>query len=154
MKNILYIIILLCFVSCKKNYNQEVEIIEPSEIISKDKINQLLQNAINLGDTLAYDSISSYSVMQHTNIDFYYYSQLMANKYSYSKAYYDLYKTLSEQGTKINNIDIYSSDKHTKQLANYYLLKSWELGFKRASVDIKQIFGDSIPHSKTYFCND
>lgn len=117
-----------------------------------DFLNTMLEKGINNGDTIAYDKAFAYVMQNGGYTEFYYYALLMANKHNYNKAYHSLFILLTREGKKVNGIDIYSSDEKTQRLANYYLLKSYELGYKSAYPTLENIFGSNIPNSEHYLC--
>ena len=147
----IYFFVLTALIACnsknEKSFNDAKE-----ETVNEKLLNKFLGEAINEGNIASYDKVSSIFFEDNRYSDFYFYAMLMANKYKYPRAYYDLYIIMSRKGVTINDIQLYSNDNNTRKLANYFLLKSYELGLKEAFVDLKGIFGKNIPLSKEYLC--
>ena len=66
-------------------------------------------------------------------------SFIMANKYNYKEAYYDIYRSLARCS---DEVPIDSLDKTTKNLALFYLLKANERGSSNAYYAVQEIFKD------------
>lgn len=146
IKNFLIGSVLVCFLfSCGKEKVNKVNT-EIHSKISVSYINKLLIKSINDGDFKAYNEVSSYYILEDKIPDFYFYALIMANKHECPEAYYHLYTFLTNE-ILINDINLYSSDERTKHLAIYYLLKSYELGYKEAAPKLEDIFGKKFPKS-------
>ena len=144
-RNISYIIIiyfLLVLAACSESKT-------PSDVIDDKKyITELIGN-IERGDTIAYNE--GFSGLRYTwpTHAFLIYSLKMANKYDYPKAYYDVYFLLSQSNTGEYLTDM---DNKTRDLALYYLLKSYEKGYSYAEKELIKVFNqDSIPLASGYF---
>jgi hypothetical protein len=86
--------------------------------------------------------------MNENTEKFFYTSLIMANKYHFVEAYYDMYSTLAHPytGEELEDLDI-----DTKCLALYYLLKAYEKSDKQAIQTVEIIFKDKkIPSSSFY----
>lgn len=142
---ILFFLLILIFSCQEKKDIQETN-------YDRDFLNSLIEKGINNGDTISYDRAFNYVLEKGGYVEFYYYALLMANKYNYDKAYYNLYILLTREGITYNGIEIFSNDEETQRLANYYLLKAYELGHKGAHSNLEEIFGDNIPKSNDYVC--
>jgi hypothetical protein len=155
LKNIFYVAIGTLTFSCNSNTEKinSTATTTDTQILDKQLRNELLEKAINLGDTLSYDKAASMSFQNNDYSGFYFYSMMMANKYNYSRAYYDLYLIMGRKGLKINNVEMYSDDANSRKMANYFLIKSYELGLKEAFTDLKKTFDKNIPRSEDYLCD-
>ncbi|MCD0465081.1 hypothetical protein [Flavobacterium sp. ENC] len=77
-------------------------------------MDSLSKRVIEYGDTKAYFEIQSiYNIAEQKRTSALYYALIMANKYNYNQAYYDVYEILNS--TK--------ADNKTKEMANEYLKK-------------------------------
>lgn len=108
--------------------------------------------AINHGDTLAYDKISKDFFRNSMQSDFYFYSMTMAIKHNYSRAYYNLYLIMNRKDVKVNGVEMYDDSEMSRKFANYFLLKSYELGSPEGRIDVKSIYKDKIPSSTEILC--
>lgn len=116
-----FILSLLIIVACKKENNDE-EIVESENSASyfQKKLNNLVlmdslsKRVTEYGDTKAYFEIQSiYNIAEQKSTSALYYSLIMANKYNYNQAYYDVYQILNSK----------NADNKTKEIANEYLKK-------------------------------
>lgn len=116
-----FFILLLIFAACKKE-NSDEQIVESEDSASyfQKKLNNielmdsLSRRVIEHGDTKAYFEIQSiYNIAEQRQTSALYYALIMANKYNYNQAYYDVYEILNS--TK--------ADNKTKEMANEYLKK-------------------------------
>ena len=112
---------------------------------------RLWKAAIDSGDCEAYGKIGTAYLMTYREVDLYYYSLIMANKYHCPEAYFNMYAVLTTQ-TSPGDMVLLSNDKDTKNLALYYLFKAGELGFKNAKSLIELRFGKgkSVPNSSFF----
>lgn len=138
--------VILFFVSC----NKKVEEINTGQKYLKDfdnnkKMEELSNKILNKGDTIAFWEMSEIYALSGHRKEFLWYTLRMATDYEYSGAYYEAYSILR------TDLDI---EKHVvvNKMANYYLLKSYELGSKDAKRNIHLRFNQSeIPTSKEYW---
>ena len=116
-----FLLSLLIIVACKKE-NNDVEIVESENSASyfQKKLNNLVlmdslsKRVTEYGDTKAYFEIQSiYNIAEQKNTSALYYALIMANKYNYNQAYYDVYEILNST----------NADNKTKEIANEYLKK-------------------------------
>lgn len=154
MKTKILAILIILLVSCKQNNNSTNEhlCVSESPIKNKDLIKKLMIKSINDGDVDAYVELSSYYKLNGYEPEFYFYSLLMANKHNCDVAYFDLYSAVNRKNSKINDVEIFSSDIETQKISDYYLLKSHELGLERSNLRVLERFGKNIPKSKDVFC--
>jgi hypothetical protein len=149
MKNtIISSLLILILYSCNQREENTKSIVQE---FFKDpqRVYELEQNAIVDGDRIAYDEVFSKYLMDARASEILYISMVMANKWNYPKAYYDTYCILSTEclGSTISKIN----DKN-RELAIFFLLRSSELGYATANLDIQTIFGkiNTKPKSKDY----
>jgi hypothetical protein len=114
----------------------------PTYIFNQDTLNYYLDKALNQGDEKALGLLSSHYFLSEKGNEFYIYALIFANKYKKGSSYNYLYTCL-----EINKRYL---DKKTRKLAEYYLLKAYELdsvtyGFKIKSRYINK--GKKIPKS-------
>lgn len=85
--------------------------------------------AIEKGDTIAYIELSM-EYMESIHYDFLYTALIMANKYNYPEAYFDVYFCLTDYSNKAENTELSGVDKKTRTLALEYLNEGAKLGDK------------------------
>lgn len=151
----IYFLITIVFIACNSKNEKIIEtpIEQFSATNDKDLVYRLLAEAINQGNTKSYREVAELYFRDGLYTDFYFYSILMASKYNYSRAYFDSYIIMSRKGRKVNGIELCSDNNNSRKLANYFLLKSYELGLKEVKGDVIKVFGKNIPKSNEYFCN-
>lgn len=152
MKNYILFVFII-FISCNEKKSVDVkndnsiDSISPNDFymeIYNDKkyIDSLLNKIENEGDTLAYNRTYSISSLSGHYRELYYYQQIMAVKYKYPKAYFDMF-----------NLMHLSDNTDLRKLSVYYLLKACEMGNKRAIYYRDMFFLDKnkIPTAEEYF---
>jgi hypothetical protein len=155
MKNIL-ILGLISFIyltSCNKNQNE----INPNDIATSTVMSSLedfnnisnnreLASSIAKGDTIAYKKLKEIYFDSGHAMDFLKYSIIMANNFNYPESCYDSYQLLKNEYINENN-------KMTNKLANFYLLRSYEMGIEEAKSNVKKRFKShtKLPKSKDYW---
>ncbi len=145
--------LLLLFISCNEKIDSNSKISKLKDSISpndfyielyndKKYVDSLLNKIENEGDSLAYNRIYSISSLSGHYRELYYYQQIMAVKYNYPKAYFDMFNLMHLS----DNVDL-------RKLSVYYLLKSCEMGYKRAIYYRSLFFLDEkdIPTANEYF---
>ena len=150
MRKIIFLILLTsCFFSCNsrvennqsRNKNSNLSETNTYEVYSEEffnvvKMDSLKSKVKKEGDILAFQELKEIYYNSGLENEFLYYSTFMANVYNYDYAFYTSYSILMtdiiNKKNKINNI-----------YANYYLLKSYELGYKEAYSTIEERFGKS-----------
>ena len=97
--------LLLLFISCNEKIDSNSKISKLKDSISpndfyielyndKKYVDSLLNKIENEGDSLAYNRIYSISSLSGHYRELYYYQQIMAVKYNYPKAYFDMFNLL------------------------------------------------------------
>ena len=147
----------LAVISCNRNEAQKE--MEKAEAIAVrgsktpldydlPKVYALLDKAIYSGDTNAYNEVAGYYMLAFRHTDFLYYSLIMANKYNYKSAYFHVYIGLSRSWADAR---FGKNDNRTENMALFYLLKSYEMGFRSAEFEVDEVFkGKQIPKSSFY----
>jgi hypothetical protein len=130
MRRITLIIFFSILVGCNTDNSNKKSICECKQSINQQPSNQnLLKKAILYnGDIKAYKSLDIEYLDYAYTEEFLLYAMIMANKFDYPQAYYDVFTCLT---------DVYLSDFHriddkTASLAIDYLLKAYERGHKQA----------------------
>lgn len=99
---------------------------------------------INKGDVDAYEELET-AYLDYNHGDFYKYAKIMADKYDYSRAYYDVYiQILKPTQNPHQTISLDSCTSEEKQEAIYYLKKSFEKGFQPAGEELEQLKKDGF----------
>lgn len=126
-----FVLLLLIIVACKKENNNEVIVSsENSGSYFQKKLNNLAlmdslsKRVIDHGDTKAYFEIQAiYNIAEQKRTSALYYALIMANKYNYNQAYYDVYEILNST----------NMDDKTKEMANEYLKKYKKENLKKVN---------------------
>jgi uncharacterized lipoprotein NlpE involved in copper resistance len=148
-------LVMLMFFSCnnKKEKQQFVaEVPSYSKLANDEKERtRLWKAAIDSGNCDAYNKIAIAYLMTYKEVDLYYYSLIMANKYHCPEAYRNLSSILTHEAST-GDMVILSDDKDTKNLALYYLFKAKELGSAQAKNGIELEFGKGkrVPNSSFF----
>jgi len=87
--------------------------------------NRTTELALNQGDTLAYFVMRNYNDL-YISSEYFYISLIMANRYGYPYAYYDVYYCLTDLGHKKEFTELDGLDNKTRSLALEYLMKGAE----------------------------
>lgn len=152
MKKIIFIgVILLILSSCKEDKidnDSNFVIKDYTKDVNCNNEEKLISDAILKGDTMAYMTVYSDYWREEKSEDLLYVSLIMANKYNYVGAYYDLYAAFVHSNF---GADIDKLDEKTKYFALYFLLKAKEKGDERALNEAKEFFKETkIPSSNFY----
>ena len=154
-------LVMLMFLSCNnKKEKKQIKkdkyqgVISPSlyhDLVNdKEARTRLWKAAIDSGDCEAYGKIGTAYLMTYREVDLYYYSLIMANKYHCAYAYFVMHTILTHEASP-DGMTILSNDKDTKNLALYYLLKAKELGSDEAQFSIEEEFGKGKPVPNSSF---
>jgi hypothetical protein len=118
-------------------YNKEYQ--------NSDRIEELKKTIAIKGDTIAFLKLKEIYYNSGHRDEFLYTAIFMSNAYKYSEAYFTVYSILKTD---------YGKEKYkvNDKLANYYLLKAYELDNKSASFAIEERFiNKTIPSSSEYW---
>jgi hypothetical protein len=154
----------LMFISCNHKQEKEQHKKKKEQVVTGgsryiDLVNnekertRLWKAAIDSGDCFAYNKIALAYLMTYREVDLYYYSLIMANKYHCPEAYRTLNSILTHEAyASGDRVMLFSNDRNTKNLAFYYLFKAKELGSSQAKNDIELEFGKgkSVPNSSFF----
>lgn len=156
-KKSLFLILLLVFLACNnensKHYKNVVEsdINESTFSLYNKEFNDIgkiedLKKAINTkGDTIAFLKLKEIYYNSGHRDEFLYTAIFMSNAYKYSEAYFTVYSILKTDFGK-------EKYKINDKLANYYLLKAYELGSKSAAFSVEERFSKgTLPSSIEYW---
>jgi hypothetical protein len=113
---------------------------------NKVKRHKLEEKVFSKGDTLAYRELFDIYFISGNKNDFLKIAMIMANDYNFPEAYIHVYTLLNSE--KINAVN-----QKSNKLANFYLLKAYELDKESGyEVDIEERFGNKpVPKSKDYW---
>lgn len=125
----LYFFFIFLFIACN-NKDKEVEVSGNS---SKYSDNELIQAIFTLGDTAAYNTLCMV-YLDYGSEKFLPFALIMANKYDYPKAYFDVFSCLHDiYGDTTKDLWILDNlDSTTQSFALNYLKKSSSKGYFQA----------------------
>lgn len=115
------IFIVIISSSCKQKRESPVQIITMNQTRPIEELKELV---LLKGDTVAYDELAIAFIDEKYDEEFLIYSMIMANKYNYPRAYYNVYYCLTSVFEHHSYAEI---DKTTKELAIGYLKRGVEL---------------------------
>jgi hypothetical protein len=157
MKSIIYILSLFfTIISCHKkedkkdfkgisNKNVSTISVYTEQFGNFQKLDSLKNLIEAKGDTTAFLELEEIYFNSEHSEEFLYYALFMSNAYNYSESYYSIYRILHTDFGK-------EKYKISDKLANYYLLKAYELGSKNAFNTVMERFSKrKIPTSKEYW---
>lgn len=157
-KNILskLFFIFITLYSCKDiDNNNRYNSIEVQPILSRDTLNILIDNALNKNDTMAYNFAASYCILNNMGEEFFFTAFAMANKHNNAEACYHVYDILAYSTPKEPKEALRLMDSKTRNLALFYLMKSYEMGFESAQNQVYEIFEKGKPLPKSaYFLQE
>lgn len=138
-------IVLFTFISCdmKKSESNSNEIVRSMNQPTVSE-SELKKAVLYKGSTSAYDELSISYLDHSIQEEFLFYAMIMANKYNYPQAYFDVYFYLTLTfSTDISNIDDKSAN-----LAVEYLLKAYEREHHQAKDIVEEYSVTSDKNSK------
>jgi hypothetical protein len=156
-------LIMLIFLSCNNKKQGEKNKKEKEQGTSMNYLYTNLVNnekerlhlwkaAIDSGDCNSYNKIAVAYLMTYREVELYYYSLIMANKWHCPEAYRNMNAILTNEASPGGDPVVLSNDSNTKNLALYYLFKARELGSEQAKQDIQVDFGkDTSALNSAYF---
>jgi hypothetical protein len=163
-----YVVIILfltgligCDIREKAKQPKKIELAErpTTPIHDKKRMYELIDSALMMGDERAYATVSAYYFLEKQEQELFYCAFTMANKYKSPAAHYHVYMIIAYSTPKEAKTALAKMDSKTKNLAMYYLLKSYEMGYDQAKFEVQEFFGKgtAIPKSSLYlqnFCTD
>lgn len=149
---ILTLLIVFIQFSCKQSSNGDNAsnmTVSPSSTIPDQKvIDQLLVSAIKGGNNSDYSKAAAHYFLQEHREEFFFYAFVMARKHSNAQAYFDLFYILTGDKSEITSVN--EIDPLIRDFALYCLLRSYELKYDRAAIQVNDLFSSKIPSSKDY----
>lgn len=138
-------IALFAFINCdmKKSESNPNEIVRSMNQPTVSE-SELKKAVLYDGSTSAYDELSVSYLDHNFQEEFLFYAMIMANKYDYPQAYFDVYFYLTQTFSR----DIKSIDERSAKLAIEYLLKSYEKGHHQAKDIVEEYSVTSSENSK------
>jgi hypothetical protein len=153
--NKLFLVILVICSCTNKDIKSGKNITEGITVIQKDSLYKLISSALNNNDTIAYNAVASYYILNNMSEEFLFTAIKMANKYNNAEACYHVYDIIAYSSSKGSKEALENLDFKTKNLALYYLTKSHEIGFESSKYEIIEIFGDEKPpYKSSYFLKE
>lgn len=131
-------IICICYflVSCKHGSNDDsMEIKSINTPGTSETI--LKQNILEKGDVKSYEELST-AYLDRSEGEFMIWALIMANKYDYPQAYFDVFVQLSELSGEAWSLD--QLDEKTRTIAIEYLTKAAEKGHHQAPEVLGQYY--------------
>jgi hypothetical protein len=111
-------------------------------------IDSLTKLVIKNGNINAFNMVHMLYAEKLKDQDILYLSILMAHKYNYNYGYFSVYTTLVNQ----KDYGLKELDEQTQNMALYYLVRSYELGYKDALYQIEEDLGEKVPtHKSSYY---
>jgi hypothetical protein len=140
MKKIIFILMLISSLLCCKPKSNDVATDRIS--ITPERMWELQDSIIKWGDTHAYSFLMRCYGYDFDSKNLLYYSLIMANKYGYSTAYYDVYQTLVVINALNFNgqIGLDSLPIELCELAINHLKKAVEMGEPYAKEELGNIY--------------
>ncbi|NOU46583.1 MAG: hypothetical protein HOO86_05905 [Bacteroidales bacterium] len=114
------LVIAIVLISCKQRKEHSLEVIT---INNTRPINELKELILLKGDTVAYDELAIAYLNEKYEEEYLIYSIVMANRYNYHRAYFQVYDCL----TSIFEHHVGVIDEETKALAISYIKRGAEL---------------------------
>ncbi|MGE5436665.1 MAG: hypothetical protein ACM3O3_05505 [Syntrophothermus sp.] len=132
-----YILLLIAivFVSCKQKRERAIEVITMN---NTRPINELKELVLLKGDTVAYDELETAFMNEKYKEEYLIYSMIMANKYNYPRAYFQVYYCL----VSIYEHHLGTIDLETKTLALKYLRRGVELKECQSTKELGNLYLD------------
>jgi len=133
------ILIVVCSISCQ----QKEKHIEVYSMNNTRPIKELKELVLLKGDTAAYDELAIAYLKDKYNEEYLLYSFVMANKYNYPRAYYQVYECL----TAVFELRKIKIDEKTKALAIKYLKEGVDLNERQSIKELGELYleGKYVP---------
>lgn len=123
-KILVLMIYALVFIFFSCNQNKGI----PMNNVSNSEMESYRKSAVEKGDTIAYKELE---LENYQSDSFLYVSLIMANKYNYPSAYYNVFHCLVKQSNKKELEALDDLDEMTKKMAIDYLIMGAEKGDKQ-----------------------
>jgi len=127
------VLIFFISISCKSKKDRHVEVITMNQT---RPINELKELVLTKGDTVAYDELDIAFMNQKYREEYLLYSIIMADKYNYPRAYFQVYYCLTSAFEHhVGPIDI-----KTKDLALKYLKKGVDMNESASIMCLSELY--------------
>jgi TPR repeat protein len=130
---VLLILVLIFSTSCKSKNERQIEVITMNQT---RPINELKKLVLTKGDTLAYDELEIAFLHEKYREEYLIYSIIMADKYNYPRAYFQVYHCLTSAFENHNGV----IDEATKKMALNYLQKGVDLGECQSTKKLGELY--------------
>ena len=137
LKNIFFLSLLLGILLCCTN--EENDSAETPENLGttiqsalEDQVETFKDSVYHYGSVNSYNSLSELYLVNYPSEDLFFWSFIMANKYSHSEAYIDCYYSIHSPMWERYNIDSFFIDKEIDSLLTGFLLSADDLNNERA----------------------
>lgn len=147
MKELTFTVLMVLILGCNRK-KSDIENSKPmnsgyvADYNNKKLINALCDRIIQKGDTVAFNELQQiYEISEHSE-ELLFISTVMAEKYSYWRAYEANYVILYYNRDKTQN---------RRRFAFYNLIRAYELGYKHAEKTLNEEFPNGIPKSNEYW---
>ena len=133
----MFLALLTLLPGCQPESPQHPNTVSKFMITPDQPESELIQKIIQTGDTAAYNNLST-AYLDHAHGDFLVWALLIANKYDYPQAYFDVFVQLSELSPDSNSIDML--DNKTQSMAIEYLRRATDKGHHQAPEILRQFY--------------
>lgn len=149
IKEFVVVVFFIICASCNDKKTNQTEIkkdddvstgsIYSDEYNNKEKTDKLLNKIVHEGDTTAHNNLAEIYFLSGHRLSFLYVSILMANKYKYSQAYYDVYNCLYNLNSKNDNNEEWIFNENTDTETIKYALDCLKKAEKGGVPEAKKI---------------
>ncbi|RZK67388.1 MAG: hypothetical protein EOO85_25605 [Pedobacter sp.] len=132
--------------------NKNVKVLEDVNIVKEDSLSLLIDKALGYNDSMAYNQVASYHLLNNMGERFLLTALKMANKYNNAEACYHVYCIIAYSTPQPPKDALEKMDTKTRNLAFFYLLKSYEMQYESSKFEVMEIFGeDKAPPKSSYY---
>lgn len=134
------VFVAIFLISCQQKKEQPVEVITMN---NTRPINELKELVLLKGDTMAYDELKTAYLTDKYKEEYLLYSIVMANKYNYPPAFYQVYNCL----TSVFEYSKLNIDERTIALAIKYLKEGVDLNERQSTKELGRLYleGKYVP---------
>lgn len=139
------ILLSVLLMSCNNSEKKSNRAFEQSMNQPSKSLSELKSLVLNKGDVKAYDELIAAYLDESNSEEFLLYAIIMANKFNYPQAYFDVYSCL----VNVFYSDITKIDENTAALAITYLEKAAKKGHEQAQEMVKEFsINSKIPDKR------
>lgn len=139
------ILLSVLLMSCNNPEKKSNRAFEQSMNQPSKSLSELKSLVLNKGDVKAYDELIAAYLDESNSEEFLLYAIIMANKFNYPQAYFDVYSCL----VNVFYSDITKIDENTAALAITYLEKAAKKGHEQAQEMVKEFsINSKIPDKR------